>query len=78
MIKNIYSISALALILMNPVKAEQSLQSHETIYETVKDYIEQHIDDSYEYEVSVLPIDDLLTLPECIQQPLEADRKSVV
>jgi flagella basal body P-ring formation protein FlgA len=71
MIKHIYSISVLALVLMNPVKAEQSLQSHEVIYETVKDFIEQNINASYEYEVSIIPIDNLLSLPECIE-PLEA------
>lgn len=67
--KNIYRIAALALVLANPVNAEPSLQSHETIYETVKDYIEQNITAAYEYEISVIPVDNLLTLPEC-SEPL--------
>ena len=71
MMKHIFSISALALLLMNPVNAQDSLQSHEIIYETVKDFIEQNINAAYEYEISVIPIDNLLSLPECVE-PLEA------
>lgn len=71
MMKNIFSILVLALILANTTNATQSLQSHEAIYETVKDFIEQSISAPYEYEINVIPIDDRLTLPECAE-PLEA------
>ncbi|MBL1265132.1 flagellar basal body P-ring formation protein FlgA [Methylomicrobium sp. RS1] len=69
--KILYSICVLAWMWMNPARAEQPLQSHESIYETVKDYIEQNISPMYEYEVSVVPIDNLLTLSACLE-PLQA------
>jgi flagella basal body P-ring formation protein FlgA len=70
MMKNIYSIFALSLMLMSPAKAEQTWQSHESIYETVMDYIERNINPLYENEVNIIPIDNLLTLPACME-PLE-------
>jgi flagella basal body P-ring formation protein FlgA len=71
MMKHIYSIFALTLILMSPVNAEQALQPHESIYETVMDFIEQNINPLYENEVNIVPIDNLLALSACVE-PLEA------
>jgi flagella basal body P-ring formation protein FlgA len=71
MMKHIYSIFALTLISMSPVNAEQVLQSHESIYETVMDFIEQNINTLYENEVNIVPIDNLLALSACVE-PLEA------
>jgi flagella basal body P-ring formation protein FlgA len=74
MMKNSYRFSALALsalMLAPPVNAEEPLQSHEGIHEIVKDYIAQNINPSSEYEISVIPIDNLLKLPAC-QAPLQA------
>ncbi|MGZ8143295.1 MAG: flagellar basal body P-ring formation chaperone FlgA [Methylosarcina sp.] len=69
--KNKYIIFALTFVLFAPVHAEQPFQSHETIYKTAKDYIERNITTSYEYDIDIVPIDSLLSLPECSDQ-LEA------
>lgn len=71
MIKKICSIFALALTLSSPAHAEQALQSHESIYETVMDFIEQNINPLYENEVNIIPIDNLLALSACME-PLQA------
>lgn len=64
-------IFILTIVWFAPVLAEQSFQPHETIYKTAKNYIEQNITASDEYEIGILPLDSLLTLPEC-GKPLEA------
>lgn len=70
MIKNNLVILALALFSFTPGHAEQKLQSLDSIYEFVKDTVERNIK-ADEYEISVLPLDSLLKLPEC-PKPLEA------
>lgn len=70
MIKNTPLILALALIFILPVHAEQGSQSHESIAEAVKDYIEQHFNFPGEYEISLTPLDSRLNLPQC-PVPLE-------
>ena len=47
--------------------AEQKFQSHDSIYELVKDTVAQNINTSAEYEISVLPLDSQLKLPECTE-----------
>jgi len=71
MIKNSFVILALALVFFTPGHAEQKFQSHDSIYELVKDTVARNINTSAEYEISVLPLDSLLKLPECTE-PLEA------
>jgi flagellar basal body P-ring formation protein FlgA len=71
MIKNSFVILALALVFFTPGHAEQKFQSHDSIYELVKDTVTRNINTSGEYEISVLPLDSLLKLPECTE-PLEA------
>ena len=70
MIKNSLVILALALVFFTPGHAEQKFQSHESIYELVKNTVARHIN-ATEYEISMLPLDSQLKLPECTE-PLEA------
>jgi flagella basal body P-ring formation protein FlgA len=71
MIKNSFVILALALFFFTPGHAEQKFQSHDSIYELVKDTVARNINTSAEYEISVLPLDSLLKLPEWTE-PLAA------
>jgi flagella basal body P-ring formation protein FlgA len=71
MIKNSFVILALALFFLTPGHAEQKFQSHNSIYELVKDTVARNINASTEYEISIIPLDSLLKLPECTE-PLEA------
>lgn len=64
MIKNNLVILTLALGFFTPSHAEQKFQSHDAIYELVKDTIARNIN-AAEYEISVLPLDSQLKLPEC-------------
>lgn len=70
MIKRIFTILALAFIFFTPGHAEQPWQSHESISEVVKDYIARNIHFSGEYEISLMPLDSRLNLPQCTE-PLE-------
>lgn len=70
MLKNSLIIWALALVLFTPGHSEQKFQSHDAIYALVKDTVAKTINAS-EYEVSVIPLDSQLKLPECAG-PLEA------
>jgi flagella basal body P-ring formation protein FlgA len=67
MIKNSLVILALALGVFTPGLAEQKFQSHDSIYELVKNTVAQNINTSAEYEISVLPLDSQLKLPECTE-----------
>ncbi len=71
MIKNSFVIFALALVFFTPGHAEQKFQSHNSIYELVKDTVARNMNTSAEYEISVLPLDSQLKLPECTK-PLES------
>jgi flagella basal body P-ring formation protein FlgA len=71
MIKNSLVILALTLVVFTPSHAEQKFQSHESIYELVKDAVARNITTAAEYEINVFPLDSQLKLPECTQ-PLEA------
>jgi flagella basal body P-ring formation protein FlgA len=71
MIKNSFVILALALGFFTLGHAEEKFQSHNSIYELVKDTVARNINSSAEYEISVLPLDSQLKLPECTE-PLEA------
>lgn len=51
--------------------AEQRTQSHASINEAASNFIAQNINTSAEYEVSLIPIDSQLRLPECTE-PLVA------
>ena len=70
MIKNSLVILTLTLILFTPGHAEQKFQSLDSIYELVKETVTRNIKAS-DYDVSVLPIDSQLKLPEC-SEALEA------
>jgi flagella basal body P-ring formation protein FlgA len=68
---NRHILFILTFIWLTPVRAEQSFQSHETIYKAAREYIEQYIKASDEYQIDIVPLDSLLTLPAC-SKPLEA------
>ncbi|MGZ5006634.1 MAG: flagellar basal body P-ring formation chaperone FlgA [Methylobacter sp.] len=70
MIKNIPLILTLAFIFFTTARAEPSSQSHESIAEAVKNYVEQHINLPGEYEMSQTPLDSRLNLPQCAE-PLD-------
>jgi flagella basal body P-ring formation protein FlgA len=70
MIKNRFVILALGLVFFTPCHAEQKFQSHDSIYEFVKETVARNINTSAEYEISVFPLDSQLKLPECTE-PLE-------
>jgi flagella basal body P-ring formation protein FlgA len=76
MIKNSLVILALALLFFSPGHAEQKFQSLDSIYEFVKDTVAQSIN-AADYEISVLPLDNLLKLPEC-PKPLEASTPDLI
>jgi flagellar basal body P-ring formation protein FlgA len=69
--KNSLVILALALVFFTPAHAEQKFQSLDSIYALVKDIVARNINTASEYEISVLPLDSQLKLPECIES-LEA------
>jgi flagella basal body P-ring formation protein FlgA len=71
MIKNIFIILTLFFVLFAPGHAEQRTQSHASINEAVKNFIAKKINTTAEYEISLIPIDSQLKLPECAE-PLEA------
>ena len=60
----------LALIFPCIAHAESGSQSLESIGEAVKGYIAQNINVAGEYEVSLIPLDERLNLPQCAE-PLE-------
>ena len=66
-------ILALAFIFLTPTHAEQKFQSLDSIYALVKDTVARNINTNTasEYEISVLPLDSQLKLPECTES-LEA------
>lgn len=66
MIKNILFILALSIGLPRPAYAESS-QAHESIAEAVKAYIAQNINLPGEYEASLIPLDERLSLPQCAE-----------
>lgn len=70
MIKRIPLILALTFIPPPAAHAEQGSQSHESIAEAVKGYIAQNINLPGEYEVTLIPLDSRLNLPQCTE-PLE-------
>ncbi len=70
MIKNILSLLALTLTLITTSYAELNIQSHDSIYELVRQTLIKNIK-ADDYEINVLPLDNLLRLPECAQ-PLTA------
>ncbi|WP_020565722.1 flagellar basal body P-ring formation chaperone FlgA [Methylosarcina fibrata] len=61
----------LTFVCLTSVRAESSFQSHETIYQAAREYIGQNLTASDEYEIDMVPLDSLLTLPAC-SKPLEA------
>jgi flagellar basal body P-ring formation protein FlgA len=71
MIKNRFVVLALGLVFFTLSHAEEKFQSLDSIYEFVKETIARNVDPSAEYEISVLPLDSQLQLPEC-PKPLEA------
>ncbi|MGZ4968365.1 MAG: flagellar basal body P-ring formation chaperone FlgA [Methylobacter sp.] len=70
MIKNILLILTLAFIFFATAHAEQGSQSHESIAEAVKAYVEQNIKVPGENEMTLTPLDSRLNLPQCAE-PLD-------
>lgn len=62
-------VFAFGLSLTAQAQPDQALQSHESIYTAVNDYIAQHLT-AADYETSVMPLDNQLKLPAC---PLPLD-----
>jgi flagellar basal body P-ring formation protein FlgA len=58
------TILTIALGLSSQVRAEPEFQSHESIYQAVKDYITEH-STSTDYETSIAALDSQLKLPLC-------------
>lgn len=69
--KNPLLVLALAFVFFTTAHAEQGSQSHESIGEAVKTYIAQNINLQGDYEVTLVPLDSRLNLPQCAE-PLEA------
>jgi flagella basal body P-ring formation protein FlgA len=67
MFKNIPATLTLAFALVTSGHAAEPFQSHESIYGLVNDHIAQHINTEAEYEVELLPLDNLLQLPACTE-----------
>jgi len=57
----------LAFIFLTPAHAKQKFQSLDSIYALVKDTVARNINTASEYEISVLPLDSQLKLPECTE-----------
>ncbi|MDD2658617.1 MAG: flagellar basal body P-ring formation chaperone FlgA [Methylococcales bacterium] len=76
MIKNSLVILTLALLFFSSGHAEQKFQSLDSIYEFVKATVARSIN-AADYEISVLPLDNLLKLPEC-PKPLEASTPDLI
>jgi flagellar basal body P-ring formation protein FlgA len=70
MTQRIFALVALGLVVSVPCGAEEKTQSLDSLYGFVKETIEQSVKTSAEYEISVLPLDNQLKLPECTK-PLE-------
>ena len=66
MIKNTLSLLALSLTLVTTSYAEQNNQSHEAIYDLVRQTLIKKIS-AENYEINVLPLNNFLKLPECTQ-----------
>ncbi len=47
------------------VYSQEMVESHEIMYETVKNYVAGHIQTSSEYEINVIPLDSRLNFPAC-------------
>jgi flagellar basal body P-ring formation protein FlgA len=62
-----FFILALAFIFPTPAQAEQKFQSLDAIYALVKETVARNINTASEYEISVLPLDSQLKLPECAE-----------
>lgn len=69
-------IFALAFFTNAP-HAEQQWQSHESIYEAVKNYVAQNINTTAEYEINLMPLVDRLKLPLC-SEPIQAFTPNLV
>ncbi len=67
MIKSTLFILASAFIFAATAYAEQGAQSHESIAEAVKAYVAQNINLPGDYEVNLIPLDERLSLPQCIE-----------
>lgn len=64
-------IFILTFVWLTSVRAESPFQPHETIFQAAREYIGQNLAASDEYEIDMVPLDSLLTLPVC-SEPLEA------
>lgn len=61
----------MSIIICTLAHAEQRFQSHESIYQSVKNTIAKKINKPTDYSLSIVPLDSQLLLPECTK-PLEA------
>lgn len=63
-------IFAMAFLNVNAPHAEPQWQSHESIYEAVKNYVAQNISTTTEYEINLVPLMENLHLTLC-PEPLQ-------
>lgn len=70
-------IFAIAFLNLNAPHAEPQWQSHESIYEAVKNYVAQNINTTAEYEINLVPLVDYLNLPLC-SQPIQVFTPNLV
>ena len=68
-----FPLLLLCLLFVESSYAEEKFQSLDSIYAFVKETIVQNITTLADYDITVLPLDDQLTLPEC-SRPLEVFR----
>jgi flagella basal body P-ring formation protein FlgA len=69
--KRFILIFAFAFFTTNASHAEPQWQSHESIYETVKNYVAQNINTTAEYDITLTPLMAQVKLPLCAE-PIKA------
>lgn len=77
MMKRLCAYAMLGFAVSLPCRAEEKIQSLDSIYGFVKETIEQNLKTSAEYEINVLPLDNQLRLAECTQ-PLEVFKSTEI
>lgn len=70
-------IFALALLITNAPHAEPQWQSHESIYEAVKNYVAHNINTTAEYEINLVPLMAQVKLPLCAE-PIRASTPNLL
>jgi len=71
MIKYVCFILVFGMVVCAPSYAEEKFQTLDSIYAFVKDEIAQKMNPATEFDITILPLDNQLKLPECTE-PLAA------